>query len=100
MTNANKYLRLTSGIPRMTLSPIASEIYRQVFIPGGTVTAGTNITLPSSGSYTDAELKLELNGQLLESTIDYNYVGSAPRTQFQLTFDLVLGDRLKIEKGD
>lgn len=100
MTVNNKYLRLVNGIARMTLSPLSSEIYDQTSVISGTVTAGTNITLPSSGSYTDAELKIDLNGIDLEPVIDYNYVGSAPRTQVQLTFDAVDGDRLRFKKGD
>lgn len=100
MAVANKYLRLVNGVARMTLSPVASEIYAQTTVVSGTVTAGTSLTLPASGSYTDVELKMELNGQLLEPVIDYNYVGSAPRTQIQMTFDLVDGDRLLFRKGD
>jgi hypothetical protein len=100
MTVNNKYLRLVNGIARMTLSPVASEIYDQTTVIVGTVTTGTNLTLPSSGTYTNAELKVDLNGILLEPVIDYNYVGSAPRTQIQATFDLIDGDRLRFKIGD
>ena len=79
---------------------VPAEIYDETYVPGGTVTAGTSITLPNSGTYTAKDLKVELNGQLMEAVIDYNYVGSAPRTQLQMTFDLVLGDRLRLKIGN
>lgn len=97
---SGKYLRLTRGFARQSASPVPSEVYDQTFVPGGTVSSGTAITLPSSGTYDSAELKIELNGQLLEVVIDYNYVGSVPRTQVQMTFNLVLGDRLRFKLGD
>lgn len=77
-------------------------IYDEVIVVGpGGILAGTNITLPNSGSYTDVEMEIYLDGQFLEPTIDYNYVGaSAPRTQVQMTFDLLENERLRIRKGD
>lgn len=94
-------LRLISGIPRMQdVSVVPGDIYDETTLMGAPVTAGVSITLPASETYEDKELKIELNGQLLEAVIDYNYVGSIPRTQIQMTFDLVVGDRLRFKKGD
>lgn len=59
----------------------------------GPVTAGTNVTLPSSGTYSGLELQVYLNGDRLESVVDYTYVGvGASKTQIQFTFGLVAGD--------
>lgn len=54
----------------------------------GPITSGTPVTLPSSRAYTDSELKIKLNGIDLTPVLDYNYVGSAPRTQVSFTFTL------------
>lgn len=67
----------------------------------GPVTAGTAITLPSSGTYTVSSgvtsLSIYLNGNRLDYVFDWNTSGSGPNyTQFQLTFDLVVGDRLDL----
>lgn len=93
-----KFVTLVSGIPRMRDS---TPVYSQYVTVGvGGVTSGTAVTLPASGTYTDVELLVFLNGQALEPVLDYNYVGTAPRTQVTFTFDLVQGDlvRFRIEK--
>lgn len=68
-------------------SPGAGEIV-------GPVSAGTNIALPNSQTYSSMELQVYLNGDRLESVFDYSYVGSIPRTQIQFTFSLEVGDRI------
>jgi hypothetical protein len=85
-------LALVNGIPRMTAEASAVSIYDETYSVGGTITTGTPITLPSSGTYNSDELEVRLNGQRLESVVDYNYVSTPPRTQVSFTFDLVLGD--------
>jgi hypothetical protein len=67
----------------------------------GPVTAGTAITLPNGATYTGAEVEVYLSGQRIEDVIDYNYVGGGARTQISLTFDLVVGDRIRfrIDRG-
>lgn len=76
-------------------------IYDEVIAVGATITTGTNITLPGGQTYNDIDLEIYLNGQLMEDVIDYNYVGALPpRTQIQMTFDLVSGDRLRFRMGD
>jgi hypothetical protein len=62
------------------------------------VTAGTSITLPASITYTSTELNVFFDGQKIIPGTDYNYVGSPPRTQISLTFDLAVGDVLFFEK--
>lgn len=95
-------LDITSGDTlrfRRNLSADPVYIYDQV-VTGSNVTAGNNITLPLSKTYQDAELELYLGGQLLQPVVDYNYVGSIPRTQVTLTFDLYSTDRLRFRSGD
>ena len=72
----------------VTSSPGAGQII-------GPITAGTAVTLPNSQTYNSSELNVFLNGQKLEVTFDYTYVGSVPRTQIQFTFDLVVGDMIE-----
>lgn len=99
-----KFLRLSNGVPRsfqesasltiydesltvVASSPDANEIV-------GPINAGVNVTIPGSQTYTAAELQIYLNGDRLEPVFDYAYVGSAPRSQVQFTFGLVVGDRV------
>lgn len=103
-----RFLRLQNGIPRGQDEAGASTIYDEYLLvvassPGaneivGPITAGTNITLPNSGDYTSDELMVDFNGQTLENGFDFNYVGSPPRTQIQMTFELEVGDRLYFRK--
>lgn len=81
-----------NGIPRAR-SPY-DEVHTVVSDASGPVT----ITLPNSGEYTDTELLVELNGQLLRSTIDYNYLGSIPRTQISILRDLTAGWTVRFYK--
>jgi len=93
-----KFLKLVNGIPRMVET--ITSIYDETYTVSGTITTGTAITLPASETYTDVELKVYLNGVFLEPVLDYNYVSSPPRTQIQMTFDLVDTDLLRFKKGD
>ena len=76
------------GLDVVSGSPGAGEIQ-------GPITTGTPVTLPSGKTYTANELKPILNGIPLEDVLDYNFVGSPPRTQVSFTFDLVIGDRIR-----
>ena len=83
---------------RFRVEGIAAAIYDEpVVVPNGGYSAGTNITLPSSKTYADSDLKVYLDGNFLEPLIDYNYVGPATgnRTQIQLVVDLFEGERLR-----
>ena len=86
-------LALVNGIPRM-VAEAAVTIYDQTYNVVSGITAGVSVTLPSAGTYTSEELELRLNGVRMDSGIDYNFVGSPPRTQVSFTFDLVIGDQL------
>jgi hypothetical protein len=88
-----KFLQIVNGIPRMVST--SSTTYDQLATIGGTITAGTAITLPSSQTYTGVELQVYVNGIFQEVTVDYNYVGSAPRTQVTFTYDLLTTDQLR-----
>ena len=103
-----KFLRLINGVPRMeeesSLGAIQEGTLRVVASsPGsgeivGPIAANTSITLPNSIEYTDADLNIFFDGQKLIPTLDYTYVGTAPRTQVQFTFELLVGDLLFFEK--
>lgn len=87
-------LRLVNGMPRM--QTLSASVYDEVVIVGvGGLSSGSSVTLPSSQTYTGTDLKVFLNGQLLEVVEDYNYVGSAPRTQIQTVFDLNEDERIR-----
>jgi hypothetical protein len=60
----------------------------------GPVSPGTNVTLPSAETYNSSELKIYLNGQKLKATVDWNTVGSLPRTQVTFTDTLQVGDKI------
>lgn len=103
MANA---LAMVNGVPRATISAapyIAAYSANLTVVASGATTgqingpvnAGVSVTLPNSQTYNSTELDLFLNGQKLENVIDYTYVGSAPRTQVQFTFQLVVGDVLE-----
>lgn len=89
------FLRVTGGIGRPMQEASTLTIYDQVYIASGTVTAGTAITLPAAETYTADELEVWLNGQRMKVTDDYNYVGSAPRTQIVFTFDLLNTEQVR-----
>ena len=79
-----KFLRLVNGRLKQQ-DEVASTpvtIYDQsITVGAGGISSGTSVSLPSSQTYTSQELEVYLNGQRVDSVLDYNYVGSAPRTQ-------------------
>jgi hypothetical protein len=92
-----RYLTITNGVPHLAVDP-GVALYDQTITYVSTLTSGTAITLPASETYTGSELTVILNGQTLEDIADYIWLGSPPRTQFSMTFDLVSGDVLRILK--
>lgn len=93
-----KFLRLVNGIPRSFEEAAGTPIYDERFDVVSTITAGTNVTLPSSGTYDGQELEVYFNGQVLDDVIDFTFVGSPPRTQVQFTFNLEPGDVIRFRK--
>lgn len=86
-------------VVRFRVEDAAISIYDETLVVGaGGITTGTNITLPSGGDYTGDDLEVYLNGDFMDLDIDWNTVGAAPRTQIQMTFNLVEGDRLRFRK--
>jgi len=98
------FLRLVSGQLRSFAESSSLTIYDQplTVVSGGAganqvngpITTGSSVTLPSSGTYTGAELEIRLNGMRLEQLYDFNYVGTGLKTQVAFTFDLAVFDRL------
>jgi len=78
----------------MIVQASSPTIYDQDYAVGSTITTGTAITLPASGSYTGDELEVRLNGVRMDYGVDFTTVGSPPRTQIAFTFNLVNGDVL------
>jgi hypothetical protein len=75
-----------------------SITYQQTYSVGSLISSGTPITLPASGSYTNTELKIYVDGKRNFVTYDYNYEGSIPRTQVSFTYDLAAGTIILFEK--
>jgi hypothetical protein len=94
--NMAKVVKITNGIP--TYAELAASAYEGVYNVVGTITTGTPITLPSSGTYTDSDLSVYLNGQRMTYVEDFVYVGSPPRTQISMLFDLISGDILTFRR--
>lgn len=90
-----RYLALTNGVPRGSAPATA---YDASTIISGTITTGTTVTLPSSGTYDSSELQVFMNNIPLEYLSDYIYVGIVPRTGVQFTFDLIDGDDIRFKK--
>lgn len=92
-----RFLRLTStGAPRMYDEASAAPIYdEEVSIGAGGLSTGSPLTLPLGQTYTSDELEVYLNGQRIDSVLDFNFYGSAPRTAVTFTFDLVQGDYIR-----
>lgn len=105
-----KFLKLVNGVPRM-VEANQSEAYLNIVNAhlnvvnspsepneiAGPIDANTPITLPNSLSYTDTDMNIYMNGVRLIPGIEYNYVGTPPRTQVSFTFQLLVGDRLFFE---
>ena len=85
-------LRALKGMPRISSSVIYDEF---ITIGVGGLTAGATLTLPSSQTYTDVDLEVSLEGEILDVVQDYNYVGSAPRTQITTVIDLLEGEKIR-----
>ena len=94
---AVRYITLSNGVPHLA-AEASGSIYDESTTVGATITSGTNVTLPSSGTYTGNELEIYYNGQRLEDVVDYVWVGSPPRTQVYFTFDLNPGDIIRFRK--
>lgn len=92
---AFRYLVVNNGIHHAKLE---SSAYDESTILGSPVSSGTPITLPNSGTYNGDELEVYLNNIRQEDVLDYNWVGSAPRTQVSFTKDLITGDVLRFRK--
>lgn len=103
-----KFTRLVNGVLRSFnesgSTPIYDESLEVVASPvgpneiAGPITSGTPVTLPNSGTYSNDDLEIFLNGQKLDDVFDYTFVGTIPRTQVSFTFELIIGDKLEFLK--
>lgn len=94
-----KKLALVNGLPRMIDESASPAIYDESVELVSNLTTGVNYTLPNSGTYEGEEIEVYLDGQVLDSGSDFNFVGAGPtRTQVVFTFDLYIGDRLRFRR--
>ena len=93
-----KFLRIVNGVPRSFDEASSTPIYDQAIDIASQITTGTPVTLPAGGTYDSQELEVYFNGQVLDDVTDYNFVGSAPRTQVAFTFQLEIGDKIRFRK--
>lgn len=91
------FLKIINGVPRHVAFSASS--YEADYTVTSTITTGTPITLPSSGTYTDIDLEVFLNGHRMYAGVDYNYIGTPPRSQISFTFDLLADDVVKFRRN-
>ncbi len=88
-----RFTRLVAGVLRSFDETTAVTIYDQVYVvPGGGLTAGTNITLPSGQTYVSENLECYLNGARVKLGDDYTSTNS---TQIAFTFDLLANEQVR-----
>lgn len=93
------FLKIVNGYPRLVNESASQPIYDESVLIVTPVTSGVPYTLPNSGNYEGEELEIMLDGQVLDSGADYNFVGAGPtRTQVSFTFNLVAGDNIRFRK--
>lgn len=90
----SRFVQIVNGVLR-GVSQNAIAIYDESTEITSTLTSGSPLTLPSGQTYEGSDLKVFFNGQAIETVRDYNFVGSAPRTQVSFTFDLEPGDVIR-----
>lgn len=100
-------LALINGLPRMqneNSAPTVINQYFDVVLSGASgqnqrneadCTASTPITIPNSATYTDTELLVFVNNIPQDQLLDFNWVGTAPRTQIFFTYNLKAGDHVR-----
>ncbi len=94
-----KFITIESGIPRLRNESASTPIYDERLSVSSTISTGTPVTLPNSGTYQGDEIQVWLNGLRLDHLVDYNFEGPGPtRTQISFTFDLVNGDKVDFRK--
>jgi len=96
-----KKLALVNGVPRMVDESSSPTIYDETMVIASTITTGTEVVLPNSGTYDSRELEIYFNGVRIGQPGEYEYVGTVPRTRIIFTFDLVPTDvvRFRIDRG-
>jgi hypothetical protein len=91
-------LRVATGYPRHFTESASPTIYDESVALASPVNAGVSYTLPNSGSYEGDELEIYLDGQVLDSGLDFTFVGTGVKTQVQFTFNLLAGDNIRFRK--
>lgn len=93
----SRAITIVAGIQRLRgVYASIPQVYDASIVVGESgISTGTPIALPDNQTYQQLDLELMLNGSSLTPGIDWNTVGTAPRTSVAITFDLVYGDQLR-----
>jgi len=98
-----KFLKLVNGIPRMVEVGAGDPAYDESLYYNSGLAANTNITLPNSGSFSDASAKdllVILNATVVEVTRDFEVVGAGPTyTQIKFIYDLPNDSVVRFKKN-
>ena len=98
-----KFLRLINGLPIMQDEAGTIPVYDESIYYSSGLAASTPITLPNSGSFTDANAKdllIIVNDRVVEVTRDYTVVGAGPTyTQIQFGYALTNDTVVRFKKG-
>lgn len=98
-----KFLRLINGLPVMQDEAASASPYDESIYYSSGLTASTNITLPNSGSFSDASAKdllVIVNDRVVEVTRDFNVVGAGPTyTQISFVYNLTNDTVVRFRKN-
>ncbi len=93
----SRAITVVAGVQRLRgVYASVPQVYDASIVIGESgISTGTPITLPDGQAYQSLDLELMLNGASLTPNIDWSMVGTAPRTEVSITFDLVQSDQLR-----
>lgn len=98
-----KFLRLINGLPVMQDEAASAPSYDESIYYSSGLTASTAITLPNSGTFSDAaakDLLVILNDRVAEVTRDFNVIGAGPTyTQISFIYNLSNDSVVRFRKG-
>ncbi len=98
-----KFLRLVNGIPTMLDETALPSAYDESIYYSTGLTSGTNITLPNSGSFSNASAKdllVFVNDRAVEVTRDFSVIGAGPSyTQISFGYNLPNDSVVRFKKN-
>lgn len=98
-----KFLRLVNGLPIMMDEASSVPSYDESIYYSSGLSANTNITLPNSGEFYDADAKdilIFVNDRAIEVTRDFAVIGAGPSyTTIQINYDLTNDSVVRFKKN-